>query len=113
MEDTDDITPFEVARLRLLSSAVSKGGNDNSYLGPHDAHIIYMNRANVKFGIMEITRLLDFGLINISTENVPLWYWYNVQKQYIGGDPLPLKSLSYSYEDICVGAMEASRVLEM
>ena len=57
-DSTENITPLEVARFRLLSSAISKAGNDTPHLGVHDANIVYANR-QVKYGTREISRLIE------------------------------------------------------
>jgi hypothetical protein len=109
-DSAEGITPLEVARFRLLSSAISKSGNDEPYLGVHDANIIYLNR-NLKYGIREISKLIDCGLKNFGQEIVPLWHWYNIYKETseVGENFLPF--ISFYDEGLSVGALEAMTLI--
>lgn len=105
-DSTENITPLEVARFRLLSSVITKPGNQEPFLGVHDANIIYSNK-RFKYGRRKISKLIDCGLINIKYENAPLWHWYDVYKKDVGEDFIAFKTLSYSDENISIGALEA------
>lgn len=109
-DSSEKITPLEVARFRLLSSAISTSGNDVPFLGTHDANIIYQNK-QIKYGAQEISRLIDCSLKNISHENVPLWHWYNTYKEDAGEDFITFKSFFCSDEGIIVGALEVMRII--
>lgn len=69
------LEPFEVARLRLISNGLGDGQNDSSYLGTHDANLIYKNKDKCEINEQEILGLLHSGAKNINHENVPIWYW--------------------------------------
>ncbi len=109
-DSTEDITPIEVARFRLLSSIISKRGNHEPFLGVHDANIIFANR-QIKYGTREISRLIDCGLKNIGHENTPLWYWYNIYKKNAVEYFLASKSIYYSDEYVSSGALEAMKLI--
>jgi hypothetical protein len=109
-DSTDGITPLEVARFRLLSSTMSKSGNDVPFLGVHDANIIFTNR-HITYGTREISRLIDCGLKNIGHENTPLWHWYNIYKEEGLKDFLAFKSFFYSDENVSAGALEAMKLI--
>ena len=110
-EDSEDnITPFEVARFRLLSCAVSKSGNDKTFLGVHDANIIFKNR-KTKLGLREISNLVNTSLKHIDYENAPLWFWYKAHSDEIQEDILPLKSFYNSDEDVSIGALKAMDIV--
>jgi hypothetical protein len=105
-DNADAITSLEVARFRLLANTISKPGNQEPFLGVHDANIIYSNKNDVVFGKKEIFRLVDCGLKNIKYSNVPLWYWYSLQEKVLK-DAFVFKSLGFSEENKCIGALEA------
>ncbi len=109
-DSTEDITPIEVARFRLLSNTISKSGNHEPFLGVHDANIIFANR-HITYGTQEISRLIDCGLKNIDQENTPLWYWCNIYKKDAVGDFLAFKSIPYSDEDVSSGALKAMKLI--
>ena len=109
-DNTENITNIEVARFRLLSSTISKSGNDVPFLGVHDANIIFSNR-HITYGTQEISRLIDCGLKNIGHENTPLWYWYKIYKEDAAADFLAIKSIAYSDEDVSVGALEVMKLM--
>jgi hypothetical protein len=69
------VSPADVARFRLLSSAVASQGNDEPSLGVHDANLLFHNRGNFDFGPAELHALLARGLEHFSNENVPAWHW--------------------------------------
>lgn len=106
---TDEITALDVARFRLLSSAISQSGNDEPFLGAHDANIIYSNR-KLKYGSKEVLRLIDCALKNISHENVPFWYWYNIYKE-VSEHILVFRSLYTSDENVSVGALKIMKLI--
>jgi hypothetical protein len=79
-EELSAVTSLEVARFRLLGSSISKPGNDEEYLGVHDANLIYLYRNEVTLGSREIAALLRCGLRYLEDENVPFWHWLTQQK---------------------------------
>ncbi|MBQ0799415.1 MAG: DUF4062 domain-containing protein [Porticoccaceae bacterium] len=103
-DSTEEITNLDVARFRLLSSTISQPGNDNPFLGAHDANIIYSNK-HLKYGSKEVLRLMDCALKNISHENIPFWYWYDIYKE-VNEDILVFRSLYTSDENVSVGAFK-------
>jgi len=60
--DWEAIKPVEVARLRLIAVSTSRGGNDDAYLGNHDANLLFAERENVAFDDRELLGLIDSGL---------------------------------------------------
>lgn len=73
---SENINSTDVARFRLLSSIVSKQGNDEEALGVHDANLLFANRDRLILGGKEISGLRQAGLNHYQSENVPLWNWY-------------------------------------
>jgi hypothetical protein len=63
------LEPFEVARLRLISNGLGDGQNDKSYLGAHDANLIYKNKD--KFALEDS----ESAAKSLQYENIPIWYW--------------------------------------
>ncbi|WP_460418143.1 DUF4062 domain-containing protein [Pseudomonas sp. microsymbiont 2] len=74
-EERARLEPFEVARLRLISSSLGDGQNDTIYLGAHDANLIYRNKDSCSLDGLELLKLLQSGAKNIPQENIPFWYW--------------------------------------
>ncbi len=109
-DSIESITLQEVARFRLLSSAITKSGNHEPFLGVHDANILFSNR-DIKYGSREISRLIDCGLKNIRHENTPLWYWCKIYKEGSINIFLAFKSLIYSDEDVSAGALKAMKLI--
>jgi len=106
------ISPVDVARFRLLGSMVGVSGNDEVTLGAHDANLIFLKRANLSLGRPEMVGLIECGLDNFSSENVPLWHWYNEANAEEEGD-LSFISITSS-PTVRVGALAAmTRVLEL
>lgn len=69
-------SPQEVARFRLLASAVWRFGNDEEYLGNHDANLIYRHFRNTnELSSQEVGSLVECGVVGFSRNNVPLWHW--------------------------------------
>lgn len=88
--DTENITALDVARFRLLSNTINKSGNNNPYLGVHDANILFENR-QVLFGSHEVSKLIDGGLKNIDHENKnfdKVYFWYHGVFQLWNTPPL-------------------------
>ncbi|WP_261385121.1 hypothetical protein [Vannielia litorea] len=77
-------SPQEVARLRLIGNAISRSGNDDSYLGNHDANLIFQHMRNDPLSDQEIQALLDCGVFGFEHQNVPLWHW--VAQHLVGDD---------------------------
>ncbi|WP_019196380.1 DUF4062 domain-containing protein [Afipia birgiae] len=75
-DSSDAYGPVEVARFRLLASALSKQGNDDNTIGAHDANLLYGSRLSLDLGDSEKRSLLAAGISHYSSENIPLWFWY-------------------------------------
>ena len=73
--EANALTSFEVARLRLVSVGVHKAGNDDTYIGVHDANLLFFFRSALDLSRTEKTTLLTAGLRNMERQNVPFWYW--------------------------------------
>lgn len=96
--ESSDLTPLEVARFRLLSTIVSRPGNDSIFLGPHDANLIYRKDDDIALGREEKAGLLKSGLRYYASKNVPLWRWVR-EIQAIESEHLAVLTLVVSDED--------------
>lgn len=76
--DVDDLSDFEVARLRLLATAIQKPANDSTVLGAHDANLIFNGREDISLSELELDGLINCGLHSYADENVPLWSWLSM-----------------------------------
>lgn len=72
----DKTLPHEVARLRLIGTAVVRSGNDEEYLGNHDANLIFQKFRNAPLSRQEVRALIDCGIVGFGYQNVPLWHWF-------------------------------------
>lgn len=102
------IDAAEIARFRLLASSVSKQGNQEPFLGAHDANILFTHKDKFVFGYKECSSLIDVGIKNLSHENTPLWHWYLKAAIDVPGI-LAYKSLDTSEEEKSKGALLAMR----
>lgn len=73
--DWDGTSSQEVARLRLIGTAVTRGGNDQDYLGNHDANLIFAYFRDTALSNQEFRALIDCGVFGFQHQNVPLWRW--------------------------------------
>ncbi|MDG4895813.1 DUF4062 domain-containing protein [Mesorhizobium sp. WSM4976] len=73
--DWEKTLPHEVARLRLIGTAVARSGNDEEYLGNHDANLIFQKYRDSPLSRQEVRALIDCGIVGFSHQNVPLWHW--------------------------------------
>ena len=71
----DALTNIEVARLRLVSSGVNRAGNDDAYIGVHDANLLFFFRSDLDLSRAEKSTLLTAGLRYMENQNVPFWHW--------------------------------------
>lgn len=74
-DDWEAIDPTEVARFRLVALGVSRTGNDDMYLGNHDANLLFAKRDAIDFSHREIQSLRDAGIVGYHHQNIPLWNW--------------------------------------
>jgi hypothetical protein len=110
-QEAHPISPVDVARFRLLASMVGVSGNDETTLGAHDANVMFQARDGLSLGHREIIALMESGLDNFTSENVPLWHWYEEADAQDGGE-LSFISIAAS-PNIRVGALTAmARVQE-
>lgn len=75
----------EVARLQLIGNAISRSGNDDSYLGNHDANLVFQHLRDAKLSDQETRALLDCGVVGFEHQNVPLWRW--IAQSELGNNP--------------------------
>lgn len=68
-------TAVEIAQFRLLTTVLSAQGNDEISLAVHDSNILFRHRKELVFSRKEQTALIDAGLDNYKSENIPLWHW--------------------------------------
>ncbi|MBR9910592.1 MAG: DUF4062 domain-containing protein [Gammaproteobacteria bacterium] len=106
----EELSSFDVARLRLLSNTLIGSGNDEPRVGVHDANILFRNRDAATLGHKEISKLFEAGLKNIQHENIPLWHWYSLYKTEVSENGLQFES--FSDEEIATGALEAMRLID-
>lgn len=66
---------IDVARMRLISAAYGRAGNDKQVLGVHDANLIYGSRNSFELSFIERYGLLEAGLSRVEAENTPVWSW--------------------------------------
>ncbi len=78
--DWDQTKSHEVARFRLLAVALRRSGNDETYLGNHDANLIFKNYRNSTLSAQELRALVDCGIVGFEYHNVPLWNWLALSK---------------------------------
>ena len=72
---TNTLTNAEVAQLRLVSASTHRAGNDDTYIGVHDANLLFFFRSDLDLSRTEKTTLLTAGLRYMENQNVPFWYW--------------------------------------
>lgn len=107
--DQPKMSAVDVSRLRNLAASYRHDHNDETYLQAHDANIILDNSEKLDLGGREVSLLADAGLINIQSENVPLWTWLN--RQMIGDKAWLTVSTWISSGYIGEGAIKAMRIL--
>lgn len=73
--DWDATDSIDIARFRLIASSMARTGNDEMYLGSHDANLLFFRRAEIDFDERETNALIDTGVVGFHHQNVPLWYW--------------------------------------
>lgn len=73
--ESEQTSPYEVARFRLIASSLRRSGNDELYLGNHDANLIFRYKKEISFSDQEIRALIDCGIVGFDHQNVPLWRW--------------------------------------
>lgn len=71
----DRTLAVEVARLRLIGTALHRSGNDEFYLGNHDANLIFRVFRNSNLSRQEVVALVECGVVGFQQQNVPLWRW--------------------------------------
>lgn len=71
----DGTSPIDIARLRLLGSAYKRSGNDDDYIGTHDANLIWKHYRQKELSYPEVRALIDAGIVGFQHQNVPLWTW--------------------------------------
>jgi hypothetical protein len=82
--DWDATSSYDVARLRLIGTAVNRSGNDDFYLGNHDANLIFREFREQTLSEREVRALIDCGVVGFEHHNVPLWRW--LSKKVDGAD---------------------------
>lgn len=102
------VSSVEVARLRLISAGMQRAGNDVTYIGVHDANLLFRSRFDLDLSDTEKTSLLTGGLQYMDHQNVPFWHW-------IGGDVkiaerLIQYNMTVSNERICSSALKVAGV---
>lgn len=67
-ESSGNLSPAEIARLRLVACAVHSSANDEGKLGVHDANLIYLHREEFSFSTREKWTLVGTGLADLSAQ---------------------------------------------
>ncbi len=106
--EASPLTRVEIARFRLLSTLVSEG-NDVGELGVHDANTLFTYRDDLDFADRECFGLIDTGLAQFKSENVPLWHWL-MRVNQLDGPSLGIRSLS-GPPDRRTGALRLMKLL--
>ena len=79
----DNLSPSDIARFRLLANSISKPGNEDLYLGVHDANILFSAYAKgMNLGKREIRCLTKLGFRYLTDEIVPIWCWYSATSSW-------------------------------
>ena len=73
--ESEQTKPYEIARFRLIAASLERSGNDELYLGTHDANLIFRHRKEMSFSSQEIRALVDCGIVGFDHQNIPLWRW--------------------------------------
>lgn len=73
--DREQTSPYEVARFRLIAASLRRAGNDELYLGNHDANLIFRHRNEISLSWQEVRALIACGVAGFDHQNVPLWRW--------------------------------------
>lgn len=75
LEKEAELDSVQVARCRLIATALGNTDNDKQTLGVHDANLLYASRKRFRFSRREKSTLRSAGLNGFQHENVPLWTW--------------------------------------
>ena len=109
----DDLSAFDVARFRLLSNSISKPGNQEISMGPHDLNLIFRGyHRGTKIGTIEVLCLARLGLKYMLKENVPFWCWYtDLLKRDSSFDVALLSSMGNTNDDETISAIKVLTAL--
>lgn len=77
--DWDGQIASDIARMRLIAVSVSRPGNDESYLGVHDANLVFKTFRNEGLSDQEYRALVVCGVAGFASHNVPIWHWVAAQ----------------------------------
>jgi len=104
----DNVDHVDVARIRLVASILKRKENDASFIGTHDANILYIEKEKINFELAERRALLRSGLRALENQTVPIWSWY---KDFRGDDQLWWTTLISDDKSTKVGAIKAIRMI--
>ncbi len=105
------LSSLEAARFRLLGTMVGTYGNDLSFLGAHDANLLFAHHESLVLGEVEILGLVSAGLSNFAMHNTPLWHWIKAADRFS-----PDSLFHYTIvgpDDRRIGAIKAMTFLRM
>ncbi len=71
----EEVSNARVAQLRLAALGWKRRGLSDTYLGTHDANIIYRAAEVLNISEIEKLALIDAGLSTIGSQNAPIWKW--------------------------------------
>lgn len=100
---------FDVARMRLLAGVISTSSNDQIWVQPHDANILYTRR-HADLGTRELWGLVKTGLRYFRDENVPFWHWY-VASNGDNFEELGMYAYFLRPEEEALGAIAAAKLV--
>jgi hypothetical protein len=79
--EDEEPTNTDIARFRLIGSSLKSPGNDDEYLGNHDANLLFTAREQHSWSDQELRALIKCGVVGYPDQNVPLWYWVESAKK--------------------------------
>jgi hypothetical protein len=65
----------EAARFRLIGNTLHRLSNDETFIGVHDANLIYRTMDDDGLGLRERHHLLSSAVYHLETETVPFFRW--------------------------------------
>ncbi|GGF43540.1 protein of unknown function [Mameliella alba] len=80
-EENNKPTNTDIARFRLIGCSMKSPGNDEEYLGNHDANLLFNSREQHSWSDQEVIELIKCGVAGYRDQNVPLWYWVELLKK--------------------------------
>ncbi|WP_083743773.1 DUF4062 domain-containing protein [Methylobacterium radiotolerans] len=99
------VTAVETARCRLIAFVCRQQGNDEIYIGAHDANLLHLHSKELNLSRPEMFGLVDSGFEKFRHNTVPFWSWFKKLDGF-RRNFLPLFTLGLENE-IRSGALDA------